>query len=86
MSLQDDIERLDLSRAEIFFRLGKINKADMESEIEARVTAGMKDQYGWQLDSCTATFLHGFVDVVVTNGKATGKLSLEVPSEVEVVG
>lgn len=86
MSLQDDIERLDLSRAEIFFRPGTINKADMENEIEARVTAGMKGQYGWLLDSCTATFLHGFVDVVVTNGKAAGKLSIKVPDEVEVVG
>lgn len=82
MNLQTDIERLDLSRANIFFKPNQRLPDGWEGALQSRVRAGMYEQFRWSLDSCLASIKDGFIHIDVTSGRAIGQLLLKLPEGV----
>lgn len=82
MSLQDDLERLDLSRANIYFLPNTRLPDGWGDVLQSRVRAAMYAQFKWSLDSCLADRDGDFIHIKVTSGRASGALTLGLPEGV----
>lgn len=85
MSLQSDLDRLDLSRAQIYFKPGSVTKTGLLIETAKRVKAGMKDQFDRDV-TAKAILVGRFVDVTVTQeGEKEANTAFQLPDELEVL-
>ena len=84
MTMQSDLDRLDLDRAQIFFKPGTVARTGLLLDTAQRVVSAMKDQFGRTV-TADAKLVGRYVNVTVNDGnEKPATISFELPAELTV--